>query len=133
MDVQKSLSFSRELFYASGARKNPGIIAADAAMSFLFAYTAESWQITISGLMADVFTIKADFIRACIAEMPRKVALSASRNLGGVFHINLLFAEPQILWNGFNYANAIVSQPIIDIWCEGMFSPSIMEDLAKRS
>ena len=102
-------------------------------MSFLFAYTVESRQITISGLMADVFTIKADFIRACITEMPRMVALSASRNLASVFNIDLIFAEPQIIGNGFNYVNAIVSQPVIDIYCEGMFSPSIMEDLAKRS
>ena len=83
--------------------------------------------------MADVFTITADFIRACIAEMPRMVALSASRNLASVFNIDLIFAEPQIIGNGFNYANALVSQPVIDIWCKGMFSPSIMEDLAKRS
>ena len=83
--------------------------------------------------MADVFAIKAYFIRAYIAEVAGKVALSASRNLAGVFNVDLIFAEPQIIGNGFNYANAIVSQPVIDIWCEGMFSPSVMEDLAKRS
>ena len=65
--------------------------------------------------------------------LPRMVALSASRNLAGVLNIDLIFAKPQIIGNGFNYGNAIVSQPVIDIWCEGMFSPSIMEDLAKRS
>ena len=50
------------------------------------------------------------------------VALSASRNLAGVLNIDLIFAKPQIIGNGFNYGNAIVSQPVIDIWCEGMFS-----------
>lgn len=87
----------------------------------------------ISGFMADVLTIKANFIRAYIAEMPREVTLSASRNSAAVFNIDLIFAEPQVIGNRLNYVNTIVSQPVIDIWCEGMFSPSIMEDLAKRS
>ena len=50
-------------------------------MSFLFAYTTERRQITISGFVADIFTDEADFVWACIAKMPRKVALSASGNL----------------------------------------------------
>ena len=44
--------------------------------------------------MADVFTIKAYFIWAYIAEVAGKVALSASRNLAGVFNIDLIFAKP---------------------------------------
>ena len=102
-------------------------------MSFLLTYTAESRQRAISGFVADVLTIKANFIRTYIAEMTREVTLSARRNLAAVLNVDLISAEPQVIGNRLNYANAIVSQPIIDISCEGMFSPSIMEDLAKRS
>lgn len=101
-------------------------------MSFFFAYTTERRQVTISGLVADIVTVEADFVWARITKMPRKVALSASGNLGGIFDIDLVFAEPQIVWYGFYYADAVVSQPVVNIQCEGMFSPSIMEDLAER-
>ena len=67
-------------------------------MSFLFAYTTERRQITISGLVADIFTDEADFVWACIAKMLRKVALSASGNLRGIFDIDLVFAEPRIVY-----------------------------------
>lgn len=102
-------------------------------MSFLLTYAAKSRQIAIAGFMADVVAIKAYLIRAIIAEVAGKVALSARRNLAGVFNVNLIFAEPQVVGNRLNYANAIMSQPVVDVWCEGMFSPSIMEDLAKGS
>ena len=125
-----SLFSSVEMPWVQG--KKPGVVATNAAMSFFFAYTTERWQVTISGLVADIVTVEADLFQAGITKMPRKVALSASGNLGGIFDIDLVFAESQIVWYGFYYGDAVVSQPVVNIQCEGMFSPSIVEDLAER-
>ena len=57
----------------------------------------------------------------------------ASGNLGSTFDINLVFAEPQIVWYGFYYTDAVVPQTVINIWGEGMFSPLIVQYLAEKS
>ena len=83
--------------------------------------------------MANIFTVETDYVWTRITKMPWKIALSASGNLGSIFVINLVFAEPQIVWYGFYYMDAVVPQTVINIQGEGMFSPSIVQDLAERS
>lgn len=83
--------------------------------------------------MANIFTVETDYVWTRITKMPWKIALSASGNLGSIFDINLVFAEPQIVWYGFYYTDAVVPQTVINIQGEGMFSPSIVQDLAERS
>ena len=83
--------------------------------------------------MANIFTVETDYVWTRITKMPWKIALSASGNLGSTFDINLVFAEPQIVWYGFYYTDAVVPQTVINIQGEGMFSPSIVQDLAERS
>ena len=83
--------------------------------------------------MANIFTVETDFVWTRITKMPWKIALSASGNLGSIFDINLVFAELQIVWYGFYYTDAVVPQTIINIRGEGMFSLSIVQDLAERS
>ena len=83
--------------------------------------------------MANIFTVETDLVWTCITKMPWKNALSASGNLGSIFDINLVFGEPQIVWYGFYYTDAVVPQTVINIRGEGMFSPSIVQYLAERS
>lgn len=83
--------------------------------------------------MGNIFTVETDLIWTRITKMPWKIALSASGNLGSTFDINLVFAEPQIVWYGFYYTDVVVPQTVINIWGEGMFSPLIVQYLAEKS
>ena len=104
-----------------------------AMMSIFFANAAERREVTIPCLMANTFAIKTDFVGTNITKVPWLIAFSTSRDLGIIFEINLIFAKPQVVWNGFDDMDTVVLQTILNIRGEGMFSPLVVQDLAERS
>ena len=58
---------------ASGTGKKPGVVATNAVMSFLFAYTTERWQITISGLVADISQMKQILFGHALLKCPGRL------------------------------------------------------------
>lgn len=96
-----------------------------ATMSLFFTNVAECREVTIPCLVANTFAIKTDFVGTNIAKV--------SWDLGIIFDINLIFAKPQVVWNGFDDMDTVVPQTVINIQGKGMFSPSVVQDLAERS
>lgn len=96
-----------------------------ATMSLFFTNVAECREVTIPCLVANTF--------ANITKVSWLIAFSTSRDLGIIFDINLIFAKPQVVWNGFDDMDTVVPQTVINIQGKGMFSPSVVQDLAERS
>ena len=104
-----------------------------ATMSLFFINAAECREVTIPCLVANTFAIKTDFVGTNITKVSWLIAFSTSRDLGIIFDINLIFAKPQVVWNGFDDMDTVVPQTVLNIQGKGMFSPSVVQDLAERS
>ena len=95
-------------------------------MTFLLTDTAQHRTRTITGLMAETLTIKAHTIRTHVTKMTGTITFTTCWDLRIMFKKDLKFTKTEEAGDWFRDPDPIVTEAVVNIWSQGMFTPTVM-------
>ena len=95
-------------------------------MTFLLTDTAQHRTRTIMGLMAETLTIKAHTIRTHVTKMTGTITFTTRWDLRIMFNKDLKFTKTEEAGDWFRDPDPIVTKAVVNIWSQGMFTPTVM-------